>query len=60
MVYNFFDKKSARLTDKSGKSGTVNMEKKWAISWRDTQTVINKVKKEEFILHLKTIFRLLI
>ena len=63
MVYKLFDKESVSLTDKSAKGGVNNeiKQNEQLISWRITQTNYWKIfKKEEFFLHLKTIFGVLI
>ena len=62
MVYNFFDKTSASLTNKSGKGSGVNNEIKQNEQLADElhKSIIKHLKKEEFILYLKTIFGVLI
>ena len=62
MVCKFFDKKSALLTDKSAKGGSVNNEIKQNEQLGEElyKPIIEKLKKEEFILHFKTIFGVLI
>ena len=50
MVYNFFDKKSARLTDKSGKSGSVNMEKNEQLAEEIPKQLLIKLKKKSLFL----------
>ena len=63
MVYKFFDKKSASLTDKSiSGSGVANNEIKQNLQLAKElhKPIIRNVKKEHFILNLKTIFGVLI
>ena len=58
----FFDKKSASLTDKFAKGGGVNNEVKQHEQLVEElqKPIIKKLKKQEFILHLKTIFGVVI
>ena len=62
MTYKCFDKKSASLSDKSAKGGSVNNEIKQNEQLGEElyKPIIEKLKKEEFILHFKTIFGVLI
>ena len=54
MVYNFFDKKSASLADKSTKGSGVNNEINQLKNY--INQLLTNFKKEEFMFHLKTIF----
>ena len=60
MVYNFFDKKSASLADKSTKVNGITMLQNEQLAEELHKPIIKKFKKEQFILHLKTIFGVLI
>ena len=62
MVYKCFDIKSASRTDKSAKAGDVNNEVKQneQIAEQSQKPIIKRWGKEQFILHLKTIFEVLI
>ena len=63
MVYKFFDKKSASLTDKSvSGSGVANNEIKQNLQLAKElhKPIIRNFKKEQFILDLKTVFGVLI
>ena len=60
MVYKFLDKKSVSVTDISAKSGSVNTEIKQNEQLAEELHKLKEFKKEEFILHLKTIFEMLI
>ena len=62
MVYTFFDKKSTSLADKSTKGSGFNNEIKQNEQLAEElhKPIIKKFKKEEFVLHLKTIFEALI
>ena len=54
MVYKFFDKKSASLAVKSTKGSGVNNEISQLKNY--INQLLTNFKKEEFMLHLKTIF----
>ena len=56
-VYEFFDKKSASLANKYNKD---NKDSGVAILKNYTNQLLKNCKKEEFIVHLKTIFGVLI
>ena len=62
MVYKFFDKKSSLLTDKSAKGGSANnkIKQNQQLAEELHKPIIKKFKKEEFILHSKTISGVLI
>ena len=62
MIHKCFDKKSASLTDKSAKGGGVNNEIKQNEQLAEElhKPIIKKLKREEFVLHLNTIFGVLI
>ena len=60
MVYKYFDKKSASLADKSTKGSGVAMLQNEQLDKELHKPIIKKFKKEEFILHLKTISGVLI
>ena len=58
MVYTFFDKKSASLTDKSVSGSGVNipLEFNEQLAEELHKPIIRNFKKEQFILDLKIIF----
>ena len=58
MFYPFFDKKSASLADKSTKGSGVSMLQNELKNY--TNQSLKILKKEQFILYLKTIFGVLI
>ena len=62
MVYKFFDKKSSLLTDKSAKGSSANnkIKQNQQLAEELHKPIIKKFKKEEFILHSKTISGVLI
>ena len=62
MVYKFFDKKSAWLTDKSVSGRVVNIPLKFNEQLAEElhKPIFRKLKKEKFILDLKIIFGVLI
>ena len=62
MIHKFFDKTSASLTDKYAKGGGVNNEIKQNEQLAEElhKPIIKKLKREEFVLHLNTIFGVLI
>ena len=62
MVYKFFDKKSASLTDKSVSGSGVNipLEFNEQLAEELHKTIIENLKKEKFILDLNIIFGVLI
>ena len=60
MVYNFFDKKSASLAVKSTKGNGITMLQNEQLAEELHKPIIKKFLKEQFILHLKTIFGVLI
>ena len=61
MVYKFFDKKSASLTDKSAKGGGAKNENKQNEQLlEELHKPINKKFKKNYVDYLKTIFVVLI
>ena len=64
MVYNFFDKKSSSLKDKSvtgsGIKNEIKQKKNELLAEALYQSIIRKFKKEKHIHLLKTIFGMLI
>ena len=58
MVYIFFDKKSASLTDKSVSGGGLNIEVKYneKLAKELHKSIIRNFKKEQFILDLEITF----
>ena len=65
MVYNFFDKKSTSLADKSTKGSVTTLTNRFLSQNQQLaeelhKPIIRKFKKEKYMRHLKAIFGVLI